>query len=79
MGDDEFLIWYIAQIAGLCNRIIQSIKGPYNFDGKEIRAGVSIGVVKLNRNSNLKEPETLTKLADEAMSEVKRWQECLQH
>jgi diguanylate cyclase (GGDEF)-like protein len=76
MGGDEFLILVNStdnvDIAGLCNRIIKSIQEPYDFDGKEISVGVSIGVVQLNRNSNIKEPETLIKLADEAMYEVKK-------
>ena len=76
MGGDEFLILVNStddvDIAELCNRIIQSIQQPYDFHGKALSVGVSIGVVQLNKNSNIKEPETLIKLADEAMYEVKK-------
>ena len=76
MGGDEFLILVNStdhvDIAALCNRIIQSIQEPYTFNGKSLNVGVSIGVVQLNKNSNIKEPETLIKLADEAMYEVKK-------
>ena len=76
MGGDEFLILVNStddvDIAALCNRIIQSIQEPYTFNGKSLNVGVSIGVVQLNKNSNIQEPETLIKLADEAMYEVKK-------
>ena len=76
MGGDEFLILINStddvDIGALCSRIIKSIQEPYVFNGKSLNVGVSIGVVQLNKNSNIQEPEALIKLADEAMYEVKK-------
>ena len=76
MGGDEYVVLINSSepvsIDKLCDRVISSIQSPFQFSGKDLFVGVSIGVAQLNKNSDIQEPEALIKLADQAMYEVKK-------
>ncbi len=75
IGGDEFLI-IVPDIAGqtelqsLCERIIEALKTPFQFEQKSLTVGVSIGVAIYPDNAS--DAKALRQSADEAMLLVKR-------
>jgi diguanylate cyclase len=75
LGGDEFAVLQIGiqhpdEARLLAHRIIRVVSAPYNFDGKEIQIGVSIGVaLSASDELNL---EQLILRADDALYQAKR-------
>ncbi len=75
MGGDEFAIIACdvgrsAEIAGLGERLLATLKAPFVIDGRTVRIGVSIGVVPASDNTD--DGEVLFRLADVALYRAKQ-------
>ena len=60
----------VAELAGLCERILASLAEPFDLDGRRIYASLSIGVTLFPRDGE--DAETLMHNADTALFEAKR-------
>jgi len=75
LGGDEFAILLEATeaseaIAGVCQRILQSFSSPMEFEGHEVRVGISMGCAVYPRDGGAQ--SELYKVADIALYESKR-------
>lgn len=78
LGTDEFMLILtevkirqaVAELAGLCERILASLAKPFDLDGRRIYASLSIGVALFPQDG--KDAETLMHNADTALYEAKR-------
>ena len=75
MGGDEFAIIQCgvgrsSEIAGLAERLLASLKRPFDLDGRTVQIGVSIGVVPASDNTD--DGEVLFRLADVALYRAKQ-------
>jgi diguanylate cyclase (GGDEF)-like protein len=75
MGGDEFAILQCgasqsSEIAGLAERLISTLKTPFNINGTSVQIGVSIGIV--HGGDNTEDSEVLFRLADVALYRAKQ-------